>query len=301
MRLSRTRSRLSSSGAWRATSSSKVALASSIIAHSSPFISIPWRSNRAGSTVSTQTRSPRAAIPSAIAAAVVVLPTPPEPAQMQMSRPSRISSTAGISGWPGARRCASSRRAWLGARSSEPLRELPCRLDAQLRLEEEGEGLDRGLDPAPQAGELGALGAGAGGLGGGGAGGGAGDPVLATGQLGQPLGLLFGEALRVEPVEVDAVDGDADLGAQLALQGRRLVDRHLLRQGDDRGAGVLVIGDQAVELLRLGVDRADAGDRGEGARRLQEPDPLPGGGGVDDHQVVLASLLHPVSYTHLRA
>ena len=119
MRLSRTRSRDSSSGAWRATSSSKVALASSIIAHSSPFISTPCFSNRAGSTcvaslpssfrpsesasrlagsiVSTQTFRPRAAIPVAIAAEVVVLPTPPEPAQMQISLPSRISPTRGIS------------------------------------------------------------------------------------------------------------------------------------------------------------------------------------------------------------
>ena len=165
------------------------------------------------------------------------------------------------------------------------------RLDAQFGLEEEGQGLDRRLDPAPQAGQLGALRAGAAVLGDGGAGGGAHAPVLAVGELGESLGLLFGEALRVEPVEVDAVDGDADLGAQLALQRGGLVDRHLLGQGDDRGAGVLLVGDQAVELLRLGVDRPDAGDRGEGARRLQEADPVAGGGGVDDHQVVLAPAL----------
>ena len=54
-------------------------------------------SRLAGSIVSTQTFRPRAAIPVAIAAEVVVLPTPPEPAQMQMSLPSRISPTAGIS------------------------------------------------------------------------------------------------------------------------------------------------------------------------------------------------------------
>ena len=44
--------------------------------------------------------------------------------------------------------------------------------------------------------------------------------------------------------------------------------------------------------LGLGVDRADPGDRGEGARRLQEADPVPGRRRVDDHQVVLAPLLH---------
>ena len=97
------------------------------------------------------------------------------------------------------------------------------------------------------------------------------------------------EALRVEPVEVDAVDRDPDLVAQVLLQRHRLVDRHLLRQRDDRGAGVLVVGDEAVERLGLGVDRADAGDRGEGARRLQEADPVAGGRRVDDHQVVLAA------------
>jgi hypothetical protein len=47
----------------------------------------------AGSIVRTQTFFPSAAIPAAIAAEVVVLPTPPEPAQMQIDLPSRIRST----------------------------------------------------------------------------------------------------------------------------------------------------------------------------------------------------------------
>ena len=83
-------------------------LGSSIIAHSSPFISTPARrsgstrrgslsscsspsafaSRLAGSIVTTATLSPRAAIPTAIAAEVVVLPTPPAPTQMQMRSPS---------------------------------------------------------------------------------------------------------------------------------------------------------------------------------------------------------------------
>ena len=92
-------------------SSSNVRLASSIIAHSSPRISIPWPANRAGSTsrgslpssvepervarrragsiVTTATRGPSAARPIAIAADVVVLPTPPEPAQMTTRLPSQ--------------------------------------------------------------------------------------------------------------------------------------------------------------------------------------------------------------------
>ena len=87
------------SGACHSISSSKVRLASSIIAHSSPSTSavrpgvssLPSSgrpsesaSRLAGSMVSTATFLPRAAMPSAIAAEVVVFPTPPEPAQMQM-------------------------------------------------------------------------------------------------------------------------------------------------------------------------------------------------------------------------
>jgi hypothetical protein len=90
-------------------------LASSIIAHSSPRISIPaaakrsgstrraslpsssrpsdWASRRAGSIVSTATRAPRAASCVAIAAATVVFPTPPEPAQMSRRLPVIRSST----------------------------------------------------------------------------------------------------------------------------------------------------------------------------------------------------------------
>ena len=79
-----------------ATISSKVRLVSSIIAHSSlapgrarrspdavSLSSSPspsdWASRRAGSMVSTATLRPASAAYSAIAAAVVVLPTPPEP------------------------------------------------------------------------------------------------------------------------------------------------------------------------------------------------------------------------------
>src|SRR4051794_23082470 len=88
--------------------SSNVRLASSIIAQSSPSSasfstlrgSFPSSSRPselarrlAGSIVTTATLRPRAAIPSAIAADVVVLPTPPDPAQMQTRLPSSISAT----------------------------------------------------------------------------------------------------------------------------------------------------------------------------------------------------------------
>ena len=103
------------SGASFSITSSKVRLASSIIAHSSPFISIPCGRKRSGSTsrgslpssfipsalarrlagsiVTTATRSPSAAMPIASAAEVVVLPTPPEPAQMTIRLPSSSGTT----------------------------------------------------------------------------------------------------------------------------------------------------------------------------------------------------------------
>ena len=71
----------------------------------------------AGSIVSTQTFSPCAAMPIAIAADVVVLPTPPEPAQMQISLPSSRSPTF--------------------AASAEPLRQLLDGIHVELRAEEE--------------------------------------------------------------------------------------------------------------------------------------------------------------------
>ena len=94
MRFESTASRVRSSGACHSTISSKVRFGSSIIAHSSPSTSAftsrssfpssgspsEFASRFAGSIVSTATFFPRAAIPSAMAADVVVLPTPPGPA-----------------------------------------------------------------------------------------------------------------------------------------------------------------------------------------------------------------------------
>ena len=249
MRFSRTRSRDSSSGAWRAISSSKVALASSIIAHSSPFISTPCFSNSAGSTrraslpssfrpsesasrlagsiVSTQTFRPCAAIPVAIAAEVVVLPTPPEPAQMQISLPSRTSPSVGIR-----RASCESRRAASGPRSGSKRKgRVLTGASTRRRRRASWARWERARPCSESAARAAARDR----------------ALLALGQRREPLGLGFGEALGVEAVEVDAVDRDADLVAQVLLQRRRLVDRHLLRQGDDRGAGVLVVGDEAVE------------------------------------------------------
>src|SRR3954452_19732002 len=115
MRLASTSSRVRSSGARCSMSWSNVRLASSIIAHSSPRISTPWAakrlgsislgslpsvsrpsalaSRRAGAIVTTATRRPRSAMPIATAAAVVVLPTPPGPAQITIRRPASRGST----------------------------------------------------------------------------------------------------------------------------------------------------------------------------------------------------------------
>src|SRR3954468_2372518 len=115
MRLDSTSSRVAASGASRSITSSNVRLASSIIAHSSPRISTPCGAKRAASTrrgslpswarpsalarrlagsiVTTATRSPWAAMPIASAAEVVVLPTPPEPAQITIRLPSSSGTT----------------------------------------------------------------------------------------------------------------------------------------------------------------------------------------------------------------
>ena len=193
-----------SSGAWRSISSSKVRFASSIIAHSSPRISSPARrtlrvdrrsslpssgspselaSRFAGSIVSTATFSPRAAMPIAIAAEVVVLPTPPEPAQMQISLPS-------------------SSRAMLTARPPSFVRSCSNASRSSSGSNRNGSATARGRAPRRRRASCSSLGACAAVLGqrrpqrrrarrG--------EPSAAARRL-DPLGLLVGEALRVERV-----------------------------------------------------------------------------------------------------
>ena len=89
---------------------------------------VPWRpsesaSRLAGSIVSTATFWPRAARPAASAAEAVVLPTPPEPAQMQIPRPSTTWSIEAI--------------------RPRPPRAAPARATSRLRLEDERQRLDR--------------------------------------------------------------------------------------------------------------------------------------------------------------
>ncbi len=59
----------------------------------SSLIPSAFASRFAGSMVTTATFIPRAAMPIASAADVVVFPTPPEPAQMTMRLPSRSGTT----------------------------------------------------------------------------------------------------------------------------------------------------------------------------------------------------------------
>ena len=91
----------------------------------------------AGSIVRTATFLPRAAIPAAIAAELVVLPTPPEPAQMQTRLPSSSSATPG--------------------HQSITSGELADLLDAELGLEHERQGPHRRVDQLGEPGELLAL------------------------------------------------------------------------------------------------------------------------------------------------
>src|SRR5919197_2763688 len=175
MRLRRIRSRVCSSGAWRSTRSSNVRFASSIIAHSSPRISTPASANRSGSTrlsslpssgspselarrfagsiVSTATFFPRLAMPSATAAEVVVLPTPPDPAQMQISLPSRRSPTFTENDLRSQRPCKAAHRRRSQA-LLDPVREELDRAHVELGAKDEGKLDDVLLQAVLEAGEL---------------------------------------------------------------------------------------------------------------------------------------------------
>ena len=298
MRLERMRSRVSSSGAWRRTSSSKVALASSIMAQSSPpLVSTPASENSAGSTrrsslpssgrpsesasrlagsiVSTATFFPRAAIPTAIAAELVVFPTPPEPAQMQTRLPWSSSATPAIQlispeSSPASSRISSTPtsgsnmngRVRSGAWTSSASR-ASCSCWALARR--------LSLSAARHAPRT--------------------PPLACVRHSLDPFELRPAEPLRVEAVHVDPVDRDADVLDERPLQCRRLVDGHLLGEGDDRHTRLAMVDDERLEGLRLGLDRADSGDVGERPRGLEERDAVPCCRSVDDHEVVLASLL----------
>ena len=200
----------------------------------------------AGSIVSTATFLPRAAIPAAIAAELVVLPTPPEPAQMQTRLPSSSSRDAGhqpiasassrISSTPSSG-SKTKGRVRTGASTSSASRASCSRWAAARRVS---------LRAARQAARR--------------------VPLPFDADRLQALGLVLREALGVERVHVDAVDRHAHVLGQRALERRGLVDRHLLGQRDDRDAGLAVVDEEGLERLGLGLDRPDAGDVGERPR-----------------------------------
>ena len=261
MRFESTASRVRSSGACHSISSSKVRLASSIIAHSSPSTPASTRrsslpssrspsalaSRRAGSIVSTATFFPRAAMPSAIAAEAVVLPTPPEPAQMQTClRSSQSSITASP---PAGRRAAPARvgaaLARTGTAASSPAR-APPRAGARAARAAPP---PAGAPPAPPPTAAWA----------------AFVPARSSSRRrrASPASKRSGSTpfATTWPISIPRSV------AEPLLEVDRLVHGHLLGQRHADHAGRVRIAQEAVDLRRLARDRADPRDVGVGARR----------------------------------
>ena len=157
-------------------------------------------------------------------------------------------------------------------------------LDAELGLEEEGQGRDRRLVRAPRRrascsrwsrrpaalAERGAAG-------------GADRRRRRARRRGagsRALGLLLGEALGVERRCRRCGRRDADLARSRSCSSDRgLVDRHLLRQGDDDDAGAPSVADERVErlglLARIGPTRATLANV-RGVCRKPTPCPVAG-------------------------
>ena len=103
---------------------------------------------------------------------------------------------------------------------------------------------------------------------------------------GDPLGLDGGEPLGIEAVAVDPIDLDPDLRREVALK------RAVSLTGISSGSATIATpvrcrsrmnASSVSACWRIGPTLATLGER---ARRLQEADPVPGRGRVDDHQVV---------------
>ena len=277
MRFESTASRVCSSGACHSISSSKVRLASSIIAQSSPVASTSTRRSSlpssgrpsesgeppGGSIVSTATFLPRAAMPRAIAADVVVLPTPPEPAQMQISfRSSQPAITAALQ----ADRTAARSRGGASAGSN--------------RYGSVATGVSRPRAQAPScnAGP-----------------GRAGTRALRRGRPGRRRYAAVESRKRLTSSLVKRSGqhdrwpqprrGPGRCRRQPRLELDRLVDRHLLRQCDPQHPGPRPVAQEPVDLARLAGDRPYPRDVRVGARCRSSASPCPVGGGVHDHRV----------------
>ena len=117
--------------------------------------------------------------------------------------------------------------------------------------------------------------------------------LLAVEQVLEERRLVVGEQVGVDAVHEDPLQLHTQLLAQRALQVKRLVHRHLLRPRDGADGGQLGVGDQSVDVVRLPLDRAHPGDVAEGLGRSEHAEAVPGGGRIDDHDVVLGRLLDP--------
>ena len=260
-------------------SSSKVRLASSIIAHSSPCISMPWPAKRAGSTRrgSLPSSSSPSEFASRLAGSIVTTATRVPcggEAHRQRRRGRRLAHAARARADDDA--LAGQARPHSARSSSRARRAMPRR----RRGEDERQRHDRGTRAGGAGAQLRALRAGARvGVARARATSGRRAPPRARARRRRRSG-------RAAAVGDDEVDLEADVLAQRGLQRERLVDRHLLgpRHRDD--AGPLGVGEHRVDHPALAGDAAHARGLGERARRGQHRDAVAGRGRVEDDEVV---------------
>ncbi len=172
----------------------------------------------AGSIVTTATRLPVAASPSASAADAVVLPTPPEPATMQTRHAVEALGDAGHAGSPAATRSScgassSARRSRSGPPGCSSRRAGSCSQSSARRASCARWRSARSWPRSARA------------------------TAGCSATRAQPRGLVVVEAIGVQRVGDDALDRQAHALAQRRAQLARLGDGELLgaRDGDDRG------------------------------------------------------------------
>src|SRR6266403_1831877 len=268
------RSRISSDGAWCATRRSHAPFWSSIIAASEPRATTPWRartagstargsspsaptpsesaSRRAGSIVSTTARRPRSAPQSAIAAAVVVLPTPPEPTQMTTRWSRTRASSISASSTPASVRALRGERAQLALGVTEQSAHLgETELLTAEKRQLDGRHRHRRTQ-APQVMRVDSR------------------PARLLAAAAQHVDderrrarrrrwhVVGRERRRVHAIHEEDAERHLEMVAELRVHLARLVDRHLLRgrhRTDRRARGIL---EQVEDLARLAPDEPGA-------------------------------------------
>ena len=255
-------------------------------------------SRRAGSTVSTSTLPPRwAAAIAASAAAVVVLPTPPEPQRdddllgrqqllERADRPSgsvasalaiepssspRASATWRVKRRPVERANSSGRYSMSTSRQgvAQACARWPARVRrsvtassaaSKTRLDVAADGGSRARPRRP--GSRRAL---------------------------EHLLLAPAEQLGQHPVDDDGGEVDVGLVVEALDQLDGLVDRHLLRRGDDDDAGARRVLQDVEHPRRLLADQPDRHQLVDALGRRQLADDVAAGDGVDDDEVVVVA------------